>query len=64
MSGSNYIIIVCIIIAQCHHNMQGIIISNHGGRQLDGVPATIDVLGIMYRKRKLSYDNHVVLYTK
>ena len=24
--------------------IQGIIVSNHGGRQLDGVPATIDVL--------------------
>ncbi|XP_066934651.1 uncharacterized protein [Clytia hemisphaerica] len=26
------------------HDVQGIIVSNHGGRQLDGVPATIDVL--------------------
>ena len=23
------------------HNIQGIIVSNHGGRQLDGVPATV-----------------------
>lgn len=26
------------------HGVDGIIISNHGGRQLDGVPATLDVL--------------------
>ncbi|XP_074044674.1 2-Hydroxyacid oxidase 2 isoform X2 [Macrotis lagotis] len=26
------------------HNVQGIIVSNHGGRQLDTVPATIDAL--------------------
>ncbi|XP_052004894.1 2-Hydroxyacid oxidase 2-like isoform X2 [Xyrauchen texanus] len=26
------------------HGVQGIIVSNHGGRQLDGVPATIDCL--------------------
>jgi isopentenyl diphosphate isomerase/L-lactate dehydrogenase-like FMN-dependent dehydrogenase len=26
------------------HGVTGIIVSNHGGRQLDGVPATIDVL--------------------
>jgi len=27
------------------HGVAGIQVSNHGGRQLDGVPATIDVLG-------------------
>lgn len=26
------------------HGLDGIIISNHGGRQLDGVPATLDTL--------------------
>ena len=26
------------------HGFDGIIISNHGGRQLDGVPATLDAL--------------------
>ena len=26
------------------HGVDGIIISNHGGRQLDGMPATIDAL--------------------
>lgn len=26
------------------HKLDGIVISNHGGRQLDGVPATLDVL--------------------
>jgi (S)-2-hydroxy-acid oxidase len=26
------------------HGAEGVIVSNHGGRQLDGVPATIDVL--------------------
>ncbi len=25
------------------HNIQGIIVSNHGGRQLDGVPATVSL---------------------
>jgi isopentenyl diphosphate isomerase/L-lactate dehydrogenase-like FMN-dependent dehydrogenase len=28
----------------CEHGAAGIIVSNHGGRQLDGVAATIDVL--------------------
>jgi len=27
-----------------NHDIQGIVVSNHGGRQLDGVPATIEVL--------------------
>lgn len=26
------------------HKVDGVIISNHGGRQLDGVPATLDAL--------------------
>lgn len=26
------------------HGLDGIVISNHGGRQLDGVPATLDTL--------------------
>jgi len=28
----------------CEHGVAGIVVSNHGGRQLDGVPATMDVL--------------------
>jgi (S)-2-hydroxy-acid oxidase len=28
----------------CHHNVDGIIVSNHGGRQLNGALATIDAL--------------------
>jgi isopentenyl diphosphate isomerase/L-lactate dehydrogenase-like FMN-dependent dehydrogenase len=28
----------------CEHGAAGVIVSNHGGRQLDGVPATIDAL--------------------
>jgi isopentenyl diphosphate isomerase/L-lactate dehydrogenase-like FMN-dependent dehydrogenase len=28
----------------CEHGLAGIVVSNHGGRQLDGVPATLDVL--------------------
>lgn len=28
----------------CEHGADGIIVSNHGGRQLDGVPATLDAL--------------------
>lgn len=26
------------------HGFNGIVVSNHGGRQLDGVPATLDAL--------------------
>jgi 4-hydroxymandelate oxidase len=29
----------------CEHGAAGIVVSNHGARQLDGVPATIEVLG-------------------
>ncbi|MBA3300309.1 MAG: alpha-hydroxy-acid oxidizing protein [Thermoleophilaceae bacterium] len=28
----------------CEHGADGVIVSNHGGRQLDGVPATLDAL--------------------
>lgn len=28
----------------CHHGVDGIVVSNHGGRQLDGAMATIDAL--------------------
>jgi isopentenyl diphosphate isomerase/L-lactate dehydrogenase-like FMN-dependent dehydrogenase len=28
----------------CEHGASGIVVSNHGGRQLDGVPATLDAL--------------------
>jgi isopentenyl diphosphate isomerase/L-lactate dehydrogenase-like FMN-dependent dehydrogenase len=28
----------------CEHGAAGVVVSNHGGRQLDGVPATLDVL--------------------
>jgi isopentenyl diphosphate isomerase/L-lactate dehydrogenase-like FMN-dependent dehydrogenase len=28
----------------CEHGAVGLVVSNHGGRQLDGVPATIDLL--------------------
>ena len=28
----------------CEHGAAGIVVSNHGGRQLDGVPATLEVL--------------------
>jgi isopentenyl diphosphate isomerase/L-lactate dehydrogenase-like FMN-dependent dehydrogenase len=28
----------------CEHGAAGVVVSNHGGRQLDGVAATIDVL--------------------
>jgi (S)-2-hydroxy-acid oxidase len=27
-----------------HYGLNGVVVSNHGGRQLDGVPATIDAL--------------------
>lgn len=32
------------VILAIKHRVDGVIISNHGGRQLDGVPATLDVL--------------------
>jgi len=28
----------------CEHGVAGVVVSNHGGRQLDGVPATLEVL--------------------
>ena len=28
----------------CAHGAAGVVVSNHGGRQLDGVPATLDIL--------------------
>jgi isopentenyl diphosphate isomerase/L-lactate dehydrogenase-like FMN-dependent dehydrogenase len=28
----------------CEHGAAGIVVSNHGGRQLDGAPATVDAL--------------------
>jgi 4-hydroxymandelate oxidase len=31
-------------VLACEHGVAGVIVSNHGGRQLDGVAATIDVL--------------------
>lgn len=31
-------------ILACHHGVDGIIVSNHGGRQLDGALATLDAL--------------------
>jgi len=31
-------------VLACEHGARAIVVSNHGGRQLDGVPATIDVL--------------------
>ena len=31
-------------LAAVEHKIDGIIVSNHGGRQLDGVPATVSVL--------------------
>ncbi|KAJ6025867.1 hypothetical protein N7444_013546 [Penicillium canescens] len=32
------------VLKAIHYGLDGVIISNHGGRQLDGVPATIDAL--------------------
>ncbi|KAF9891252.1 Hydroxyacid oxidase 1 [Aspergillus nanangensis] len=32
------------VLLAIHHGLDGVIISNHGGRQLDGVPATVDAL--------------------
>ncbi len=32
-------------VLAAEHGVQGIVVSNHGGRQLDTAPATIDVLG-------------------
>ncbi|KAJ5225901.1 hypothetical protein N7468_007126 [Penicillium chermesinum] len=33
------------VLRAIQYGLNGVIISNHGGRQLDGVPATIDALG-------------------
>ena len=32
------------------HDVQGIIVSNHGGRQLDGVPAAVDLVYLLFCK--------------
>jgi (S)-2-hydroxy-acid oxidase len=32
------------VILACEYGCDGVLVSNHGGRQLDGTPATIDVL--------------------
>lgn len=40
------------------HGVDGIIISNHGGRQLDGVPATLDTLRICAPIAKQAQANH------
>ncbi|KAJ5573333.1 hypothetical protein N7450_010317 [Penicillium hetheringtonii] len=45
------------------HGVDGVLISNHGGRQLDGVPATLDVLRecapIAKNKIKLGIDGGI-----
>lgn len=35
-----------VAVAAVKHNIQGIIVSNHGGRQLDGVPAAVCGLSV------------------
>ena len=37
------------------HNVQGIIVSNHGGRQLDGVPATVSWI-VVHSKNDINKD--------
>ena len=32
------------VLLAIRHKLDGVVISNHGGRQLDGVPATLDAL--------------------
>ena len=32
------------------HGAAGIVVSNHGGRQLDGVPATVSFVPIEYKR--------------
>lgn len=32
------------VLSAIRYKVDGVVISNHGGRQLDGVPATIDAL--------------------
>lgn len=45
------------------HGVDGILISNHGGRQLDGVPASLDILRecapIAKKKIKLAIDGGI-----
>lgn len=32
------------VVLAIRHGVDGVVVSNHGGRQLDGVPATLDAL--------------------
>ena len=32
------------VVLAIQHGLDGVVVSNHGGRQLDGVPATLDAL--------------------
>lgn len=49
--------------AAVQHGVDGVVVSNHGGRQLDGVPATIDVLRqcapLAYGKLPIAIDGGI-----
>lgn len=42
-----------------HHGVDGVVVSNHGGRQLDGVPATIDALAECVQAAKGRIPVHI-----
>ena len=44
-------------ILGCEHNVDGIWVSNHGGRQLDCVSATIEILPYIVNAVKTKYPN-------
>ena len=45
-----------------NRGVSGIIVSNHGGRQLDSVPATIDVLSEVVSAVSLSSDSSIPVF--
>ena len=44
--------------AALDHGIDGVIVSNHGGRQLDGAPATIDALPAVVRRGRRAHSGH------
>ena len=42
--GSKAYLIIEDVLLACEYGCDGVIVSNHGGRQLDGTPGTIDAL--------------------
>lgn len=49
-------------LAAIEHGVSGIMVSNHGARQVDGVPASIDALGDVVRAVRASKAPHTEIY--